>query len=125
MTPKGRVILAIAALVLGALLIALGTLATDAARGAEARTVGAATITLVVGYVFGDRNGEKRLASALVVANAGGTSDPASELAADIAAPRNPIPEPPAPPAPPVLVVDPLRAELAELVALLRAKEAS
>lgn len=114
MTPNGRTVLAITALVLGVALIALGVLVPDAARGAEARTVGAATITLVIGYVFGDRNGEKRLASALVVANAADAVDPASQHAAAIAAPRHPAPEPERAP------VDPLRAELASLVDELR-----
>lgn len=78
MTTAARSWLAIIALVAGVGLIALGTLTHD-----NGPTVpGGAMVTLVLGYAFGDRNGEKRLAAALNVLQAetvqpGSTAQPA------------------------------------------------
>lgn len=66
MTATGRVWLAIVALVSGVALIALGSITHDAGATAP----GGAMVTLVLGYAFGDRNGEKRLAAALTVLQA-------------------------------------------------------
>lgn len=98
MTPAGRTIIAVTALVASAVLIALGTLTSN---GGAATTAGASMITLVLGYVFGDRNGEKRLAAALTVAQA--QPNIAAQTAAAIAAPRaaDPTPAEQPPPAAP------------------------
>lgn len=78
MTTSARSVLAIVALVAGVCLIALGSITHDAGAAAP----GGAMVTLVLGYAFGDRNGEKRLAAALNVLQAetvqpGSTAQPA------------------------------------------------
>lgn len=66
MTSEGRTVIAVVALVLGTVLVVMGAI-----QGApESTTAGASAISLVLGYVFGDRNGEKRLAAALTVLDA-------------------------------------------------------
>ena len=64
MTSTGRTVIAIVALVIGGVLVIVGTLGT---HGDGAVAAGSSMIALITGYVFGDRNGEKRLASALTV----------------------------------------------------------
>lgn len=73
MTSSGRVAIAIVALIVGAALAALGSIQHDGAS----QTTGAAMMTAVLGYAFGDRNGEKRLASAITVLAAEQVSAPA------------------------------------------------
>lgn len=67
MTERSRFIIAIVGLILGVALIIVGVLADN---GQSATTAGSAATALILGYVFGDRNGEKRLAAALTVLEA-------------------------------------------------------
>jgi hypothetical protein len=55
MTPTGRLAIGIALIVAGVVLCVTSN-----------ATAGVGLLTLVGGYVFGDRNGEKRLAKAIV-----------------------------------------------------------
>lgn len=66
MTAQGRAIVAGLGLVLGAMLVVLGSIQRDAGP----TTAGVGLIGPILGYVFGDRNGEKRLASAMTVLQA-------------------------------------------------------
>lgn len=61
-TPVGRLIVAVTALLSGVGLAIAGVIARDSA----ATTAGVGMAGPVVGYVLGDRNGEKRLARELV-----------------------------------------------------------
>lgn len=69
MTPQGRTLIAMVLVIGGFVLIVVGVLkgGTD---GTTAIASGTGFITLVGGYAFGDRNGEKRLAAALTVLDA-------------------------------------------------------
>lgn len=89
MTPKGRTIIAAVAIVCAVALLMVGAFAQ---HGEATTAAGASTLALVLGYVFGDRNGEKRLAAALTVAQA--DTNVASQTAAAIAAPRGAEPTP-------------------------------
>lgn len=69
MTPQGRLIIGIVALVAGVFLVALGVI-VGGDQGMQAAIAGTGLATSVTAYTFGDRNGEKRLAAAMVVAQA-------------------------------------------------------
>lgn len=69
MTSAGRSLIAIIALIGGIALTAIGAFTHDG--GSQA--AGASIITGVLGFAFGDRNGEKRLAAALTVLSAEAT----------------------------------------------------
>lgn len=66
MTATGRAVVAVVALVMGAVLVIIGALEHDSGS----TTAGVAIVGPVLGYAFGDRNGERRLASALTILQA-------------------------------------------------------